>query len=457
MSASAIAKPSPGSLTALAGWGANLVGDCYFTETESVRELRGLLRQGFLPRGLGRSYGDPAINTNGLVVGMTKLDRYLAFDPESGRLTCEAGVSLERIIQDFVPQGWFPMITPGTKHVTVGGCIANDVHGKAHHSQGSFCACVDEMTLLLADGSLVVANRDQNSDLFWGTFGGMGLLGVVISATIRLRRIETTYFKQHAVRAKDLEALLTALDEFDQRFTYSVATVDALARGKRLGRGALTCGEHALLSELPPRLAKEPLRLGNYPLLTVPFVMPEATLNAVTARFVNAGIIYVQSRPVAFGHYEGFFYPLDVFHHWNRGYGRRGFTQYQFVVPFENALNHLRKILETIMASGQPPFLNILKRMGKQSDGHLSFPRPGYTFAIDFPIRRGTVDLLHKLDRMVLDAGGRIYLGKDSYLQSEMFRGMYPRLDEWLALKAKYDPDNRFTSDLGRRVGLIQG
>ena len=458
MTANAATKPSSasaGPLTTLAGWGSNVSGDCRYEEVESPSELRRLLNEQLVPRGLGRSYGDPAVNSGGLVVGLTKLDRYLGFDAETGRLSCEAGVSLARIISDFAPQGWFPMITPGTKFVTIGGCIANDIHGKAHHAQGSFSSCVDEMIILLADGSQVVASREKNSDLFWGTFGGMGLLGIVLSATFRLRRIETTYFKQHAVKAKDLEALLIAIDENDQRFPYSVASLDAMARGKRLGRGVLTCGDHAQLSELPARLADDPLRLDNGPLGTVPFTMPEITLNALTSRLVNAGILYVQARSVAFNHYDGFFYPLDILHHWNRGYGRRGFTQYQFVVPYADALSHLRKILQTIMSSGQPPFLNILKSMGKESEGHLSFPRPGYTFAIDFPIRKGTVELLRKLDRMVLDAGGRIYLGKDSYVEPEMFRAMYPRLDEWLAVKAKYDPENHFTSDQGRRVGLI--
>jgi decaprenylphospho-beta-D-ribofuranose 2-oxidase len=364
-------------------------------------------------------------------------------------------VSLERIIADFAPRGWFPMITPGTKFVTVGGCIANDIHGKAHHAQGSFSVCVDAITVLLASGQVVRASRSENADLFWATFGGMGLLGIVLTATIRLRKIATTYFRQKSVPANDLEGVLAALEEHDKTFPYSVATLDIFARGARLGRGIVTFGDHAQLEELPASLAKQPLLVSGPPKLTVPFELPELTLNPLSIRVVNAVIQHIQRSAAAVGHYEGFFYPLDKLAHWNRGYGRRGFTQYQFVIPFEDGMRHMKAILETIMSSGELPFLNILKRMGKQSEGLLSFPREGYTFAIDFPIRRDTVALVRRLDAMVLEAGGRVYLGKDSYVEAATFAAMYPAIERWLAIKAKYDPSAVFTSDLGRRVGLV--
>ncbi|MDB4987848.1 MAG: FAD-binding oxidoreductase [Myxococcaceae bacterium] len=448
--------PEPLATTTLTGWGGNLRSDCYFTQVEVPAELKRYLdRAGTIARGLGRSYGDPALNSGGQVLGLSKVDRYLGFDEGTGTLTCEAGVSLAQIIHDFAPRGWFPMITPGTKYVTVGGCIANDVHGKAHHAQGSFSVCVDAMTVLLASGETVSASRSENADLFWASFGGMGLLGIILTVTMRLRKIETTYFRQQAVRAHDLEGLLAALEEYDQKFSYSVATIDAMATGARLGSGVLNMGDHALLSELPPELAKDPLRVSTGPKLGVPFDLPDLTLNPLSARLVNAVILKVQSSAGSFGHYEKFFYPLDFIHHWNRGYGRRGFTQYQFVIPFENGLAQMRKILEAIVSSGELPFLNVLKRFGKESGGLLSFPREGYTFAIDFPIRKHTVELVHKLDKLVLDAGGRIYLGKDSYTDAETFRAMYPAIDEWLRVKAKYDPHHVFVSDLGRRVGLV--
>ncbi len=448
------ARPQPAAIS-LSGWGNNVRADCRLAEPELPGEVGAWLdRAGTVPRGLGRSYGDAALNGGGQVLGLRRLDRYLGFDEATGALTCEAGVSLAQIIADFAPRGWFPMITPGTKYVTVGGCIANDVHGKAHHVQGCFSAAVDAMTVLLASGEVVPATREQNSDLFWATFGGMGLLGVVLTATIRLRKIETTYFRQRSIRVRDLAEMMAALDEQDRTFPYSVATIDVLATGARLGRGVLTVGDHARKDELPPALAAAPLRVSGPPKLTVPFELPELTLNRLSIRAVNAFIQRTQARAAPFGHYEKFFYPLDMLAHWNRGYGRRGFTQYQFVIPFADSLPRMREILTAILTAGELPFLNVLKRFGKESGGVLSFPREGYTLAIDFPIRGNTVALLRRLDRMVLDAGGRLYLGKDAYVEAATFRAMYPALDRWLAVKAKYDPDGVFTSDLGRRVGL---
>jgi FAD/FMN-containing dehydrogenase len=441
--------------TRLSGWGGNLRADCVLREPELPGQVAASLdRAGSIARGLGRSYGDAALNAGGQVLGLGRLDRYLGFDADAGVLTCEAGVSLEHIIRDFAPRGWFPMITPGTKFVTVGGCIANDVHGKAHHAQGCFSGCVESLTVLLASGQVVEASRDQSPDLFWGTFGGMGLLGVVLAARLRLRRIETTYFRQKAIRVGDLESMLAALEEQDRSFSYSVATLDVMAKGARLGRGVVSVGEHATLAELPARLGADPLRVSGPPRITVPFELPELTLNPISIRLVNAFIQRSLRGAPAFGHYDGFFYPLDKIAYWNRGYGRRGFAQYQFVIPFADGLARMRAILDTILSAGELPFLNVLKRFGKQSGGVLSFPREGYTLAIDFPIRQNTVALLHRLDAMVLEAGGRVYLGKDSYLAAATFRAMYPEIDRWLAIKAKYDPHGVFTSDLGRRVGL---
>jgi FAD/FMN-containing dehydrogenase len=440
--------------TTLAGWGANLRAECMLAQPETPDEVaRRLDRGGTIARGLGRSYGDPAINADRQVLGMTRVDRYLGFDEATGTLTCEAGVSLARIIDDFAPRGWFPMITPGTKFVTVGGCIANDVHGKAHHAQGSFVTCVDAISVLLANGTVVDASREENAELFWATFGGMGLLGVVLNATLRLRKIETTYFRQKSIAVMDLAHMLEVLEEYDQQYPYSVATLDVFGKGPRLGRGVVTFGDHARRDELPAKL--DPLKVSPPPLIDVPFELPELTLNALTIRIVNAYAQLSMKYKQPIGHYEGFYYPLDILDHWNRGYGRRGFAQYQFVIPFEDGLQRMRSILDFIFASGELPFLNVLKRMGKESGGLLSFPREGYTFAIDFPIRDNTIAVLHQLDKLVLDAGGRIYLGKDSYVDAPTFRAMYPAIDQWLAVKQKYDPSNVFTSNLARRVGLL--
>ncbi|HTA20157.1 MAG TPA: FAD-binding oxidoreductase, partial [Polyangia bacterium] len=345
-------------MTRLSGWGGNLRADCVLREPELPGEVAAALdRAGTIARGLGRSYGDAALNGGGQVLGLRRVDRYLAFDAEAGVLTCEAGASLEQIIRDFAPRGWFPMITPGTKFVTVGGCIANDVHGKAHHAQGCFSACVEEITVLLASGDVVRAARDENAELFWATFGGMGLLGVVLTARLRLRKIETTFFRQKAVPVGDLEAMLAALEENDRAYSYSVATLDVMATGARLGRGVLSVGEHATRAELPAALATAPLRVSGPPKIDVPFELPELTLNPLTIRVVNAFIQRSLRGKPTVGHYEGFFYPLDVIAHWNRGYGRRGFVQYQFVVPFADGARHLRAILGAILSSGELPFL----------------------------------------------------------------------------------------------------
>ncbi|WP_446743009.1 FAD-binding protein [Silvibacterium acidisoli] len=445
-----------GVRTRLAGWGANARTEGFLAAPAFASDVRGVLdRSGSVARGLGRSYGDAATNAERQVIGMTAADRFLAFDEETGTLTCEAGTSLESIIAVFAPRGWFPMITPGTKFVTVGGCIANDIHGKAHHVDGCFSNCVDEFTVLLASGEIVLASREQNPDLFWATFGGMGLLGIVLTATIRLRKIETTYFRQKSIKVDDLEEMLAALDEYDSIFPYSVATLDVMATGERLGKGVLTVGDHATLGQLPEELVANPLTVSGPPKIAVPIEMPDITLNPLSIRLVNAAIQKIQSSGGAISHYEKFFYPLDKIANWNRGYGKRGFTQYQFVIPFENGMKRMREILQTILSSGELPFLNVLKRFGREGLGTLSFPREGYTFAIDFPIRANTVALTRRLDAMILDAGGRIYLGKDSFVEPQTFRAMYPgKVEQFLAVKEKYDPEGVFTSDLGRRVQL---
>jgi decaprenylphospho-beta-D-ribofuranose 2-oxidase len=234
-----------------------------------------------------------------------------------------------------------------------------------------------------------------------------------------------------------------------------VAWIDPFATGETLGRGVLTVGDHAALTALPPKLRSNPLKRSGPPKITVPFELPEITLNSLSVRLVNAYIERKLSHEAPFVHYEDFFYPLDSFGHWYRGYGPRGFTQYQFVIPYEDCRENLQKLLTTIATSGQLPFLNILKTLGPASGGMLSFPMEGYTFAIDFPVRTGLDDLLARLDQMVLDAGGRIYLGKDAYLHADTFRAMYPQAREFLELKARLDPGNVFTSNLARRVGLI--
>jgi len=444
------------NLVELSGWGANLRSRCRLVEPEVPDEVRKYLAEhSLIARGLGRSYGDPALNEGGLVLGTRRMNRFLEFDESTATLRCEAGVSLLQIIQKFGPRGFFPMISPGTQYVTIGGCIANDIHGKAHHSQGSFVNCVESMRVLLANGEVVTCSRTELPELFWASFGGMGLLGIVLSATVKLKRVQTSYYKERAVKAKSLRELMATLDGSENDFAYSIASIDVYGRGEGLGRGVVNMGNTAGLEDLPPELRKEPLRIGP-PGSGIPVPdMPEFALNNLSLRVVNAYVQIKQSHNRAVSHYLDFTYPLDNFREWYRAYGRRGFTQYQFVIPFADGYENMRRIFDVMTSSGEMPFLNILKRLGKSSGGLLSFPTEGYTLAIDFPIRSHTVELTRRLDAMVLECGGRVYLGKDSYVEPETFRKMYPRLDEWLAVKAKYDPGNLFISNQARRVGLV--
>lgn len=442
------------SLEILAGWGNYPKVSCDVRRPRTAAEATAAVSKiGTIARGLGRSYGDPAVNDRGAVIDITHLDRYLHFDPDRHLLTCESGVSLSQIIADFAPRGFFPLVTPGTKFVTVGGCIANDVHGKAHHVDGCFSSSVESFEILLADGRVLTASRDENADLFWANFGGMGLLGLILSATLRLRPIESTWFHQRAVVVGGLSELLAAFDEYDSQFPYSVAWVDPLARGAELGRGVLTVGAHAPLDALTGPQRRDPLRVSPPPIIKLPVDLPDFSLNPLTLRLLNLVIGQVQAHGAKLAHYEKFFYPLDAIDEWNRGYGPRGFTQYQFVVPLQDGEARMRPILERIAASGLLPFLNVLKKLGKEN-GMLSFPMEGYTFAIDFPIQPGLAELLAELDQMVIAAEGRVYLGKDAFVSAASLARMYPRLDEWLAIKARFDPDCVFTSNLSRRVGL---
>jgi decaprenylphospho-beta-D-ribofuranose 2-oxidase len=438
----------------LAGWGNYPVAESYTIVARSEADCIDAMKQEkLIPRGLGRSYGDQAINDSKYVAVCTKLNYFISFDDKEGILQCQAGVSLEEIISTFGPKGWLPMICPGTKFVTIGGAIANDIHGKAHHIDGSFVNCVQSFTILIADGSVLTVSRTENEDLFWANFGGLGLLGVILTATIKLRKIETTYFKQKSVVIKDLDHMLEALDKYDHQYNYSVAWIDALAKGKKLGSGVLTLGNAAKLADLPEKLKNDPLKLHSTGKLSVPFFFPSFALNGLTVRVLNKLIAFVQNSPKEFVHYEKFFFPLDAINNWNKGYGKRGFVQYQFVIPEENGRKNLQEILEMIAASGCTPFLNVFKRMG-DGQGILSFPFKGYTLAIDFPVTNQLISFTPKLDAKVLAAGGRLYLGKDALLNETMFKEMYPQYRQWLSIKHKYDPKGEFSSNISRRLGL---
>ncbi len=407
-------------------------------------------------RGLGRSYGDQSIDPEAIVADTRRLNHFLSFDDATGVLVCQAGVSLADIITTLAPRGWFPVVNPGTKYVTVGGAIANDIHGKGHHRDGSFARYVRSFTILLADGRVLTASREEHADLFWANFGGLGLLGVILTVALQLERIETTYYAQKAIRVGGLDHMLEALRAYDQHYRYSVAWINPQAKHQRLGEGVLTVGNQAVRDGLPRKLRQQPLLVHDNPRLQVPFFLPNFSLNPLTLTVLNQLIFRMQNSSNPISHYDKFLFPLDFVHHWNRGYGARGFVQYQFVVPTESAAA-IHPILQTIAASQCLPFLNVLKKMGPRTHpgAPLSFPQEGFTLAIDFPVTKHLPALAQTLDRMVLEAGGRVYLGKDALLDATTFRQMYPRYVDWLSTKAQYDPENRFTSSLAKRLGLV--
>lgn len=440
----------------IAGWGRYPVQGC-----ELVRpERHGELAAGGVPsiaRGQGRSYGDAALNEGGRVVLTERLNRFIAFDTTHGTVSAEAGTTLAELLAVSVPQGWFPLVTPGTQYVSLGGCIAADVHGKNHHHDGAFSSSVRELELVLADGRRLRCSPQENEEAFWATVGSMGLTGLIGDVELQLQPIESAYISARHSAARDLEQAFRYLQDAEHDARYTVAWIDLTSQGPALGRSVVMAGDHAAVDALPARLRAEPLRLKPRGMRNVPFDMPGWLLNPLTIRAFNALYYRVEGRkrrPFTTG-YQKFFYPLDALGNWNRLYGRRGFLQYQCVVPAATALDALRQVLERLAASGHPAFLGVLKRLGEENLGYLSFPMAGYTLAMDLPMTGpALLRLLEELDAVVLRHGGRVYLAKDARLSAASFRAMYPRLEAWWPLKQSLDPDGVFSSSLSRRLAI---
>ncbi len=402
-------------------------------------------RAPFLAYGLGRSYGDACLNDGGALLVTSGLDRFVAFDAATGRLACEAGVSLASILELVVPRGWFLPVVPGTKHVTVGGAIANDVHGKNHHRAGTFGCHVEEIELLRSTGERVVCSPRERPELFAATVGGLGLTGLILAATLRLRPVTTEQVIAETVPIRDLAEFLDVSRASDADHEYTVAWVDCLATGRGLGRGILHRGDHA---EGPGHPRSPPRRRR----LSVPFELPFSPLNRLTLKAFN-GAYYAKNRLAAGRHkvgYEPFFFPLDGVDRWNRIYGRAGLLQFQCAVPTDAAPGAIREMLGAIAAAGEGSFLAVLKGFGAaRSPGLLSFPREGLTLALDFPNRgERTARLFRELHAMVRASGGALYPAKDAHMSPEQFRAQYA--DVLPAFEAQRDP--AFSSSLWRRV-----
>ncbi len=407
---------------------------------------------GCIPRGLGRSYGDSALAP--LVVDTAGLDRMLSLDPQTPCLTAEAGISLWDLNRILTPRGLAVPVVPGTQFVTLGGMLASDVHGKNHHVDGSIARHVLWLDLALPQGGVIRCSPADNGSLFHATLGGMGLTGLILRACLRLERIRTSFIVQKTRRVPDLEAMLSAF-EADHAWPYSVAWIDCLAKGKALGRGVVMLGRRAQPEDLrTPDQGLRPLHWSRKSLPGIPVSAPGFVLNSLTMSAFNRTYFALNGDKTSVVDAQSFFHPLDAIAHWNRLYGRRGFHQYQCVLPLETSAQGLRDLLQATASAGQGSFLSVLKRLGPAAAGPLSFPREGYTLALDFPWRRGTDALLHKLDAIVLRCGGRLYLTKDACMPREMLRAGYPDLDPFLQVRQHLDPGGRLASRQSQRLGL---
>ncbi|MES3018330.1 MAG: FAD-binding oxidoreductase [Bacteroidota bacterium] len=401
-------------------------------------------RAPFIAFGNGRSYGDSALSEK--VLRMTQHNRMLSFDNELGKLTCESGLLLSDIIKVFLPRGWFLQVTPGTKLITVGGAIAADIHGKNHHQLGCFSSCVESFKLVLPDDRIVSCSEKENTDLFRATCGGMGLTGIIIEATLFLKKVQSSKISQTTIKNADLEQTFEAFEKY-KNSPYSVAWIDCLAKGKSMGRSLLMCGEFLTDGHLDYREKKS---------MNVPRFFPAFLLNALTVRvfnfvYYNKVVNRITTKDVSV---DSFFYPLDAIKNWNRVYGKNGFVQYQFILPKDNSFEGLREILHIIAESGKGSFLAVLKLYGEENENYLSFPIEGYSLALDFKIENGLFELLNELDILVLKYSGRIYLAKDARVSKEVFEKGYPKITVFRDLRDRFGMKNIFSSRQSERLGL---
>jgi FAD/FMN-containing dehydrogenase len=402
-----------------------------------------------IARGNGRAYGDAALNPEGTIL-TRRFNRFINFNQASGLLVCEAGTLLSDILSVFTPRGWFVPVTPGTKHVTIGGMVAADVHGKNHCHAGSFARHVSWIEVMIADGSIVRCSPVEHTELFEATLGGMGLTGVILRVAFTLIPIETEFMIQKTTRTSSLAAAIEILEAHGEA-TYSVAWVDCFARGHQMGRSVVTLADHASNAEHSE--VHQPSPRPRSRTLSVPFNLPSSTLNRLTVSAFNAVYFALAPQGRRLVPIDRFFYPLDSLDGWNRMYGKRGFLQYQFVLPLEARLAGMTDIMRRMAEHGTSPFLAVLKRFGR-GRGMLSFPIEGYTLALDFPATARTFDLLLSLDPIVADYGGRVYFAKDARTNRKYILSSYPDLAAFSAVRASVDPQGKMSSLLSRRLGL---
>ncbi|MCQ9334292.1 FAD-binding oxidoreductase [Corynebacterium phoceense] len=421
------------------------------------------LKRGVIARGMGRSYGDPAQNAGGLVVDMQPLNKIHSIDPESAIVDVDGGVTLDQLMKAALPYGLWVPVLPGTRQVTIGGAIGPDIHGKNHHSAGSFGNHVVSMELLVADGRVLHLEPEGSADdpdgtLFWATVGGMGLTGIILRARIRMTKTETAYFIADTDRTNNLdETVAFHSDGSEVNYTYSSAWFDVISPEPKLGRSTISRGSLATLAqleELAPKLAKDPLKFNAPQLMTVPDIFPNFTMNKLSLMAIGEAY-YMMGAPARnkVKNLTQFYQPLDLIGEWNRGYGSNGFLQYQFVVPTE-AVEPFKDIIRDMQRSGHYSALNVFKLFGPGNKAPLSYPMPGWNVCVDFPIKPGLGVFLDDLDRRVMEFGGRLYLAKESRTSAENFHKMYPGMEGWLKTRNEIDPTGVFASDMSRRLEL---
>jgi FAD/FMN-containing dehydrogenase len=440
----------------ISDWGNYPVIEADVSGFDTVDQLRRKLAEPgeVIAFGNGRSYGDASLQNR--ILSTRRFSKFLSFDEATGELSCQAGVMLSEILDVFIPRGWFLPVTPGTKLITVGGAIAADVHGKNHHVDGSFGQHIISMDVMRNDGNIITCSPTENAEFFKITLGGMGLSGMILNATFRLRRIESAYIMEESVRAENLGEIMDCF-EASGDWTYSVAWIDCLAKGDSMGRSIMMRGEHAAPDQLTNATHRQkPFSTKKGLQLDIPVNFPNFALNHWTMQAFNFAY-YNKCRPGTHRRivdYNGFFYPLDAISNWNRIYGKRGFTQYQFVIPREAGREGMATILKRITESGLGSFLAVLKLFGEQ-ESFISFPMEGYTLALDFPISHKAFDLFKELDVMVADYGGRLYLAKDSRMDAAMFEKTYPNADAFRqAITMLNEGETRFASLQSKRIGI---
>jgi decaprenylphospho-beta-D-ribofuranose 2-oxidase len=437
----------------IANWGNYPViesNEEYFAFEEQLHDILSG-KESFIPRGNGRCYGDASLAKN--TISTLKFDKILSFDASAGLFECQSGITLDQILEVIVPAGWFLPVTPGTQFITVGGAVASDVHGKNHHIDGSFSKHILEMDIMLASGETIFCSQEINPDLFEASCGGMGLTGLISRIKFRLKKIESSFIRQKQIKAENLEELIGLFTEYSH-YTYSVAWIDCLKKDPHFGLGILMLGEHASLTDLNEKQKKDPLKLPGKRHINFPFVLPSWVLNAFTVKAFNF-LFYAKNFKKEINNvigYTAFFYPLDAILHWNRGYGKKGFVQYQFVLPLE-AKKGLVEILRCINDKGLGSFLAVLKIFGKQ-ESIISFPKEGYTLALDFPVKDGLLEFLDELDQLVLQYGGRIYMSKDARMKPDILWHGYPDLKKFKEIIKKYNPEGKIRSVQSDRLLL---